>query len=151
MPPHSERKFLHAVRGDISVLLVFFVLSVLLLGAMALTVLSVGNLRSTGNVVVSSQALYAADTGIERGMADYRWSSPNTPTCTRVDNVAVGTAAYQLVVQADNGSCPRVSDLQTGTRALCIEATGKARGGTVRRRVTSDSFDLTRRPNPCGR
>ncbi|TSC72849.1 MAG: hypothetical protein G01um101438_248 [Parcubacteria group bacterium Gr01-1014_38] len=151
MPPHSKRKFLHPVRGDTSVILMFLILSVLLLGATALTVLSVGNLRSAGNIVVSSQALYAADTGIERGMTDYRWSDPNAPMCTAVDNAAVGTAAYQLVVQADNGSCPRVGDLQTGARALCIEAVGKVRGGTVRRRVTSDSFDPTRLTNPCRR
>lgn len=151
MHPRSRPWFLASSRGDSSILLVFLVLSVLLLGAMALTVLSIGSLRSAGNISASSQALYAADTGIERGVADYRWSDPNAPTCTTIDNVAVGSAVYRLVIQADDGSCPKPVDLENGTRALCVEAVGTLRGGSIRRRATSDSFDPTRFTNPCNR
>lgn len=151
MRPHSKRFSFSSARGDTAVLLVFLMLMVLVLGATALMVLSVTNLRGAGNIVESSQALYAADTGVERGLSDYWWSNPLLPVCAREDNVPVGNAAvYNITVQADDGSCPTLPDLQGGARALCVEAIGKARDGLVRRRVTNDA-NPTDTLNPCGR
>lgn len=151
MRPHSKRFSFSSARGDTAVLLVFLMLMVLVLGATALTVLSVVNLRGARNIAESSQALYAADTGVERGLSDYWWSNPLFPVCTREDDVPVGnTAAYTITVRADDGSCPTLPNLQDGARALCVEAIGKVRGGLVRRRVTNDA-NPTGILNPCGR
>ncbi|TSC64569.1 MAG: hypothetical protein G01um1014106_66 [Parcubacteria group bacterium Gr01-1014_106] len=155
MHPHSKReqRITHtsSSRGDTSILLISLLLIVLVLGATALTVLSIVNLRGAGNVAESSQALYAADTGVERGLSLYWWSNPLSPTCTQEDNVPVGDAAtYQLTVRSDTDSCPTLLDLQGGVRALCVEAIGKVRDGEVRRRVTNDT-NPTGLLNPCGR
>ncbi|MDP3685348.1 MAG: hypothetical protein Q8R32_00785 [bacterium] len=139
-------------------LLVFLILTALLLGATALVVLSIGNLRGVGNIAVSSQALYAADTGIERGIDDYRWNDPRTPErgCTTQPNVPVGgSAAYDLTVVGVDpgrppGGCPTFQELSEGRRALCVQAIGKTRGGSVRRRVTNDTVPPGAN-NPCER
>lgn len=139
---------LQSSRGDTSVLLTFLILAALLLGATALTVLSIGNLRGAGNIAASSQALYAADVGVERGLNDFRWTREpeGDPRlrCSNLDNEVIqpGTS-YQLFVHSDEGrsGCPRFSELQGNPpqRALCIEAIGKTRGGAVRRRVANDT------------
>lgn len=148
-PAVPKPQFFRSSRGDTSVLLVFLILAALLLVAMALVVLSIGNLRGAGNIAVSSQALYAADVGIERGLNDYRWSNPTSTTCTRTsDDVPVGSARYELIVRAHDSptGCPTFAEFQDGRKALCVEAIGKARGGAVRRRVTNDTDSFR-----CGR
>lgn len=148
----------NAIRGDVSILLVFLILAVLITGAMALAVLAVSNLRGVGNIVASSQAFYAVDTGIERGLHDYYWDTDPAPgpTCTKppVDQPVAGSDTrelrYELTVDGrkdvdSNGTqdvveCVTVEEVVAGTAALCVEAIGKARDGLVRRRVTSDNF-----------
>jgi len=112
---------------------------IVVLGAVTLTTLSTAALRRAGDIVASSQALYAADTGVERGLHDYLWSDPLRPACTKVTNEALpGGSLYALVVQSDRGTCPTLTELQSGVRALCLEVKGAVRGGTVQRRVTNE-------------
>lgn len=126
-------------RGDVSILVMLITLLVVVLGAVTLTVLSVSALVRSGDIVGSAQALYAADTGIERGLHDYGWSDPLRPTCTRTTAEALpGGSTYALVVQSDSGTCPTLKEIQEGRRALCLEAKGSVRGGVVQRRVTND-------------
>ena len=141
-PSFRKVHFLRSSRGDTSVLLVFLILTALLLGATALVVLSIGNLRGAGNIAASSQALYNADSAIERGLSAYRWSNPNSPTCLNEENTFDRLRVHSDLNRTD---CPLPSQLgdPPGGRALCVEAIGKARGGLVRRRVTNDS-DSTR-------
>lgn len=142
----------NAIRGDVSILLVFLILAVLITGAMALAVLAVSNLRGVGNIVASSQAFYAVDTGIERGLHDYYWDTDPAPgpTCTKLRDQPVAGSdirelRYLLTVDGRDGvqdvvECVTVEEVVAGTAALCVEAIGEARDGFVRRRVTSDNF-----------
>lgn len=141
VPVGRRRPFHPRQRGDASLLIIFLTLAAVLLGATSLTLLALGNLGRARDIVASSQALYAADTGVERGLYDYFWSTPQAPTCTAGDTVLPTTpaVAYRLAVRADDGSCPSLLAVQTGTRALCIESRGIARNGAVQRRVASDT------------
>lgn len=160
------RRVRNSSRGDTSILLVFLTLSVLVLGATVISVVAVGNLRGARDVVASTQAFHAVDTGIERGLYDYHWDTngetvPDTETCTvppLADQPVAGQTdvTYDLTVEGrDAGgnatACPTIQEVQDGTKALCMEATGKTRGGAVRRRVTNDSYDTSKLTNPCGR
>lgn len=145
-------------RGDASLLSVFLILAVIIVGAMTLAVLVVGNLRGVRDIGASSQAFYAVDTGIERGIYDYYWDvngpgDPTTCTVTPPGDVSVADqpdVRYQLIVSGGplSDGCPTVQQLVDGSRVLCMEAIGKVRGGLVRRRVTNDRYVATIR---CGR
>lgn len=125
--------------GDVSVLLLVTTLLIVVLGSVALVTVSTTALSRSGDVVVSAQALYAADTGLERGLHDYAWSDPLKPICSRLlDEPLPGGATYALVVQSDLKTCPSLQELQKGLSVLCFDATGSARGGVVQRRVSND-------------
>lgn len=168
-PPTRER-------GDISILLTFLTLIVLLLGATTVVVLTIGNLRGSRDVSTSAAAFTAADTGVEYALHVYNWDalSPTdaAPSCLgtltdqAVGDLPTDQLRYDLTVDArkedgstepkacDDGDVhsnqdPFASRLANGTVALCIEARGEARGGVVQRRVTNDIFGDD---NPtCGR
>lgn len=132
--------------GDVTIFTVLLLSLAIIVGALSLLSAAVGNLSRTKDLFDTSQALYAADTGIERALADYRWSDPLTSVCANVTETLPGTTAqYSLIVKAGGASgtippsCPDPADIKIGTWALCVEARGLARGGTIQRRVSSDT------------
>lgn len=155
-PPNLLQKAFRTradAHGDTAILTVFFLSITIIVGALSFLSVVTGALSRTRDITDTSQALYAADTAIERGLADYRWST--TPTCTTVPASNAGrlpgtSAVYTLVVKADGDNpCPTAADIQSGRRALCVGARGSSRGGAIQRRVTSD-IDLGGGPNRCG-
>lgn len=108
--------------GATSILFVFLLLTIILLGAIVISVLVIANLRGTRDIVVSTQALYAADTGIELGRTHAEWAvvfdAPDNPDdngdnnlCTVLDDADVAgisgvapglaDARFDLVVTGD--------------------------------------------------
>lgn len=160
-------------RGDVPLLLVFVTLALLLLGAVGISVIAIGNIRGAGDIATSAAALYGADTAVERAQHVYAWDtlSPTdtAPSCLatptgqtltdqQVGDIPMDEVRYDILVNARaerrSGSpvtCESLHDannpndffdrkLGDGRAALCMEARGKARGGAVQRRVTSDAF-----------
>lgn len=148
-------------QGDASILFVFLLLTVFLLGVIVIAVLSITNLRSVRDIVASTSAFLGADTGVERGLTVYNWDTdgeqfPNDEqTC-----IPVGAAADQQVdgrpieevrydirvfgraVNRGDRSCPSGEEVANGTAALCITARGKARNGAIQRLVTNNFVNM---------
>lgn len=155
-------------RGATSIFFVFLVIAVITVGAMVIAFLSVANLRGARDVVATTQALYAADTGIELGRTHAEWDvdlDGDGNLCTILNDAPVsgitGTVArltdtaFDLVVTGDprpqdpfpepndtlDDNCPKADELTASspTRALCMTAIGHVRSGLVRRRIDSDT------------
>lgn len=148
-------------RGDAAIITVFFILTILIFGAITLTTVVIANLRGTRDIAASSQALYAADSGTEYGRSFAAWVAPGTTPCTTANDVNFGAlnATFDVFVLGEESPprtdfpdpaplvgnlnppplCPALVDIQTGNRQLCVTAFGDARGKIVRRRVNADT------------
>jgi len=132
-------------KGEASIIFTFIILMIVMMGAFTISVISISTIKGSKIGENSALALYAADTGLEKGISDFWWgngscSSNNTSGTT----IGSGTT-YSLTI--DNrgdgnttlGTCPTITQLNdTGaTSKLCIEAIGKS-GGTERK-LSSES------------
>lgn len=146
------------VRGDVTVLLTFLVLSLLMLGATVVATLVIVTRQRTQDVRSTAQAFYAAEVGVERAYATYYWSVSGLedppdlstpPGCGDPTNQSVPDipATYDIVVFGSDGplSCPTHLETYSGAKALCVRTVGKAKGGTILRRIVSDQD-----PTTCG-
>ncbi len=132
---HIYIHFLNARRG-VTLLLMIVLLAAFLSISLGIINILLGELVVVGQAGESFDALYAADTGIERTL--YRTRAA-TPLCTALDcnesrNVSSGGCYEVNVVIAPDPSC-----LSPLTR--CMEVMGKNRCGGAERYVTR-KFDV---------
>jgi hypothetical protein len=142
------------IRGDAAILYTFFTLMIVISSALVIGTLVTTTIQRSRDISVTTQAFYAADTGVERGYFAYAWDANGAgdpPTCIGLTDVPVPGGVnlrYDVTVSGDpwpTGSCPTLADLAAG-RALCVTAVGEAKNGTVQRKIESDTDAVT-----CGR
>lgn len=140
-------------RGEASIVFTFVVLMIVLMGAFTISTISISTIKGSKTGESSALALYAADTGIERGTFEYWWAkgdmtsacvSNNTPTQVTISPTA-SYSYYQVVDNFGNGTggCPLVTEISSGTTStsqLCIEAIGES-GGTKRKLSSATGKD----------
>jgi hypothetical protein len=134
-------------RGEASIVFTFVVLIIVLMGAFTISVISISTIKGAKSGENSALALYAADTGMERGMFEYWWSKDDLSGCNSYDDVpTIGLATYSMTVDDSGqggGGCPHVIDITSGadsTSQLCIEGIGKS-GGTERKLTSATGKD----------
>ncbi len=143
-PPVPVR--LERSRGDISIIFTLLILLVILMGAMVIVSVVSVSLQRVRDVAITAQALYAADTGIERAYASYAWDTDQEnagPTCLNVSGAVIPGAAgaeYRLDVKGAIALCPTLEEVNTGGDALCVTATGRV--GAIQRKIQSDTKPL---------
>jgi uncharacterized protein (UPF0333 family) len=128
-------------RGEASIIFTFVILMIVMMSAFTISVISVSTMKGARSGENSALALYAADTGMERGMFEYWWSKDDGTGCNsnNATETTISPTKYSLFI--DNGvagGCPLVSDINSDTSVhpqLCIEAIGTS--GTTERKLTS--------------
>lgn len=139
-PLSLKLAWLRRSRGDMSVIFTLLILLLIIMGTMVIGTVAVMSLQRVRDVTVTAQALYAADTGIERAYANYIWDTdPNPgPTCPNGNYTVFSppVAEYILQMNGQNVPCPTLDEINAGD-TLCVSAVGKV--GMVRRKIESDT------------
>lgn len=133
-----------SIRGDISILFVFIILIIVLMGSLIMSVTSIGTLKSGKEAENSVQALYTADTGLERGMFDYNWGENGLEKCTNTasDIILPGGSSYKLTVnRGEDDLCPTYNEVANKEKAFCINAYAKNKGTNRRLRSAKEGYD----------
>lgn len=117
-------------RGEVSLVFVFIVLSVIIVTATTISLVAVAGLKGVNAGNYAAYAQVAVDSYLEKALLEYNWTPPGntTPTCLNGILPDVDGQGTDVTIMTDNGikdgetgsACPSIADVNAKNASLCI-------------------------------
>lgn len=141
----SDFKKHASIRGEVSLLYIFIVLSMIIVSAFTISLVTLNSIKNVNIAESSARAQTAVDTYIEKAMFNFNWSKDgdtDNQRCSRdegdvskpsFETLSDGTKVTTIVddgtkVDGTIGGCPSVIDVSEKNSALCVYAIAENNG-----------------------